>query len=440
VPDLRPGTRQPGHRPLRSRHRFWDNAYPYNGHPKSWGHYLIEQGHRVAAIGKLHYRADEDANGFAEKIETMNVLDGVGDRLGLLRHLGQERGAAKDLALSAGRGESTYTTYDRQVAAAASDWLRARAGDREAKPWVLFVGFVMPHLPLVAPAEFYDRYAAMPLDEPRLYADAARPRHPWIDYLTRVLPYDKYFDAERRRKALVAYHGMVSFLDHNIGTLLDTLDQSGLADRTRVIYTSDHGEMLGNHGIWGKCCMYEESLGIPLIVKGADVPAGAVNGTEVSLVDCCRTIVDAVGAAARPLDDDRVGGQSLFGLLGRLDETRIGFSEYHAAGAASGCFAVRRGRWKLVHYVGMPSQLFDLVGDPHEAQDLAAAPEYRPILEDLETALRRIVDPAAASARAFGDQQAKIQQFGGDRAIQQIGDFGHTPTPSEVPRFAQAEA
>ena len=80
---------------------------------------------------------------------------------------------------------------------------------------------------------------------------------------------------------------MVSFLDHNIGTLLDTLDQSGFADRTRVIYTSDHGEMLGNHGIWGKCCMYEELLGIPLIVKGADVPAAALNGTEVSLVDCC---------------------------------------------------------------------------------------------------------------------------------------------------------
>jgi choline-sulfatase len=129
------------------RIRAWDNAFPYDGTPPSWGHKLIARGHRVAAIGKLHYRSDADDNGFSEKIDTMNVVDGVGDRLGWLRREGRERGAARQLAEMAGRGESTYTQYDRRVAQAACEWLGARAASPGEPPWVLFVGFVMPHLP-----------------------------------------------------------------------------------------------------------------------------------------------------------------------------------------------------------------------------------------------------------------------------------------------------
>ncbi len=415
--------------------RCWDNAQPYDGTPASWGHHLLAQGHEVAAVGKLHYRSDADANGFGEKINIMNVLDGVGDRLGLLRHLDHERGAARQLAESAASGESTYTHYDREVATAACDWLARRGTSRSDKPWVLFVGFVMPHLPLVSPDEFFAMYASEGLPEPRLYSEEARPHHPWLDRLTRVIPYDKYFDAERRRTAMIAYHGMVTFLDHNIGLLLRALADNGLEGSTRVLYTSDHGEMLGNHGIWGKCCMYEESVSVPLMLSGADVPAGALIGTETSLVDCFPTIIDAVGAKLSDADRADLPGHSLLRQLGATDETRVGFSEYHAVGAPSGCFMVRRGRWKLVHYVGFPPQLFDLAADPIEANDLGERPEWASVRDNLFAELRRIVDPEAASAQAFADQQAKVRQFGGEGAILEIGDFGHTPTPNETPHF-----
>ena len=418
--------------------RSWDNAIPYTGSMPSWGHRLIDRGHRVSALGKLHYRSDDDDNGFSEKIETMNVVDGVGDRIGWLRRRRFERGAAKNYAGDAGRGDSSYTEYDRRIAEEAQAWLRKRAAEKTGKPWVLYVGFVMPHLPLIAPAEFYDMYAGMTLPEPRLYGPSERPHHPWVDGLTHSIPYDKYFDDERRRVAITAYHGMVSYLDHNIGLLLKELEDTGLGGSTRVLYSSDHGEMLGNHGIWGKCCMYQESVNIPMILAGDGVPEGKTDATEASLVDCFPTILDAVGVPLADEDRRVLPGRSLFDLAKKPDPDRYGFSEYHAVGAVSGAFMVRRGRWKYVHYVGMPPQLFDLAADPIEARDLGQDPAHAAVRAEMEAALRRIVDPEAAAALAFADQEALIARHGGAEAVLAVGDFGHTPTPYEKPHFEKS--
>jgi choline-sulfatase len=417
---------------------MWDNAFPYDGSIPSWGHRLIQRGHRVTAIGKLHYRSDADDNGFSEKIDTMNVVEGVGDRLGWLRKHRSERGAARQLAEMAGRGESTYTEYDRRVAKEACNWLEERGAKRSEPPWLLFVGFVMPHLPLIAPPAFYDLYADTALPPPRLYSSAERPDHPWLNELTKVLPYDKYFDPERRKKAMTAYYGMVSLLDHHVGMLLDALEKAGLRDSTRIIYTSDHGEMLGNHGVWGKCCMYEEAVSVPMLMAGDGVPENEVATSEASLVDCYPTILDAFGIPETEQEADTLPGRSLFNLIRSPDPNRLGFSEYHAVGAMSGAFMVRRGRWKYMHYAGLPPQLFDLEADPYEAKDLARDPAHKDAVQAMARELRMIVDPDRASADAFADQEAKIEAHGGVAAVSAVGDFGHTPTPGETPHFAKS--
>ncbi len=417
--------------------RFWDNGQAYDGSVRSWGHPLIERGHRVAAIGKLHYRSDEDDNGFSEKIGTMNVVDGVGDRIGWLRGERLERGACKDLAGKAGRGESTYTEYDRRTTASAEDWLRRRATETADKPWVLFVGFVMPHLPLIAPDEFYDLYAGRKLRPPRLYGPGERPRHPWIDELTHAISYDRYFDDRSRTVAIEAYHGMVSFLDHNIGRVLQTLEASGLGASTRVLYTSDHGEMLGNHGIWGKCCMYQESAGVPMIMAGEGVPAGATTATEASLVDCYPTVLGGLGVPLTEAET-QLPGRSLFDLAVTPDPARVGFSQYHGIGSKGGAFMVRRGRWKYVYYPGSPPQLFDLDADPTEARDLGTAAGHAAIRAEMDAELRKIIDPEAANTLAFADQAERIAENGGADAIMARGEFGYTPTPDETPTYERA--
>jgi choline-sulfatase len=413
--------------------RSWDNAHPYAGDPPGWGQALIDQGHEVTAIGKLHYRSEQDPVGFSEHIETLNVVDGIGDLLGMIRRPPAERGNVKDLAAEAGRGESTYTQYDRRICAHAEGWLERKAERPTDKPWMLFVGFVLPHFPLVAPEEFYDLYDPKSLPWPKLAGTHERPDHPVLNALRGCMNYADYFDEERIRTAVTAYYGMVSFLDHHIGRLVRKLEETGLAANTRIIYTSDHGDNLGDRGFWGKSVMYDESTAVPLLMTGKDIARGKVVETPVSLVDLTPTFMEAMGA--EPLAAD-LPGRSLFAIAAEPDDPgRAVFSEYHAVGSITGMFMLRKGKWKLIHYEGHRPQLFDLESDPDEADDRAADPACAPVLADLEAELRKICDPAAVTAQAFADQAARIAAHGGAAAIKARGDFGYTPAPGQTPVF-----
>ena len=414
--------------------RFWDNGIPYDGSVPSWGHRLKEAGHAVTSIGKLHFRSADDDNGFTEEIMPLHVVDGIGDPLGWLRDPLPVRKAALRLANDAGCGNSTYQDYDDEITAAAIDWIKARAAARGAKPWVLFVSLVCPHFPLIARPEWYGLYPEDKVPEPALYAPHERPDHPYVAAIRECMIYDKGFDAIKRRRAIAAYFGMVSFVDHNVGRLLDALAASGLADRTRVLYSSDHGDNLGTRGLWGKSTMYQESAGVPMLLAGPDLPHDFVCREPVSLVDCFPTILAGAGAAAHPEDRD-LPGASLFDVARGTAPRRTVMSEYHAAGAATGAFLIRKGRFKYVHYVGMPPQLFDLDADPQERRDLGTDPGCRGLIADCEAALRRVVDPERADALARADQAARIAAFGGREAIIARGSFGYSPAPGTKPVY-----
>jgi choline-sulfatase len=179
--------------------------------------------------------------------------------------------------------------------------------------------------------------------------------------------------------------------------------------------------------------MYEEAAGVPMILAGPDVPAGFVCREPVSLVDVFPTATACVGL--KPHSDDRdLPGSSLFDVL-RAPPRRTILSEYHAAGAATGAFMIRKGRFKYVYYAGMMPQLFDLDSDPQETRDLAQEPGYRGIAADCEKELRRVVDPDAADALAKADQRARIDAFGGREAILARGGFGHSPVPGTKPVY-----
>jgi len=156
--------------------RCWDSAEPYRGDVPGWGHHLIAEGHDVVSIGKLHYRSNHDDNGFAQEHIPMHVSEGVGWVLGLVRSPlpPYERGP-RELAEQVGSGESEYVAYDRKVLGLAVDWLEQHAGASD-KPWVLFVSFVSPHYPLVAPQEFYDLHDSITVGWP--HRNGAKPDHP----------------------------------------------------------------------------------------------------------------------------------------------------------------------------------------------------------------------------------------------------------------------
>ena len=412
----------------------WDNAHPYAGEPRGWGHRLIEAGQEVTAIGKLHYRRVGDPSGFSTEIDTLHVIDGVGDLYGCLRRDIRERATVKNLARDAGPGDSTYIQYDTRTADRACRWLREAGARRREAPWTLFVGFVLPHFPLIAPPQFYELYPPRRMPRPRLYSPEERPTHPVLQTLRRAMAYDDYFDERRMCMARSAYFGMVSFLDFNVGRLLDALCESGLADDTTVVYTSDHGDNIGHRGLWGKSVMYEESVAVPLLMAGPNVPAGKSVDTVVSLVDLYQTIVEGAGLEIGATEQD-LPGHSLYRIAHGEAPRRTVLSEYHAAGAMTGMFMIREGRWKYVHYVDYAPQLFDLICDPNETQDLGESADHREVLEHCETKLRAVVDPEAVNERAFRDQDAKVAAYGGEAAVRGRGDFGYTPAPGEEAQF-----
>lgn len=414
---------------------YWDNADPYDGAIPGWGHRLIDQGHRVTSIGKLHYRDSSDDNGFDEELIPLHVVDGLGDLAGLIREDMPERKAAARFARDVGRGESTYTNYDRSIADEAVRWLTEEAPRHRDRPWVLFVSFVCPHFPLIAPPEFYDLYPEADIPWPALYAQDERPDHPYYAALRHSMNYDKYFDEDRVRKAVAGYLGLCSFLDHNVGLVLDGIERAGLAGDTRVIYTSDHGEALGQRGLWGKSTMFEESAAVPLIMAGPGIDAGRRVDTLVSLVDCHPTIIDAVGGERHP-DDAGLPGHSLFEIAGGAEPDRVVFSEYHAAASVAANYMVREGRYKLVYFHGMEPELFDLEADPGECRNLAGDPDHADVRVRLEARLREICDPGEVDRRARADQARTLEKHGGRTAVLERGDFGYSPAPGQTPEFA----
>ncbi|MBA2451070.1 MAG: sulfatase-like hydrolase/transferase [Chloroflexi bacterium] len=409
----------------------WDNGTPYVGHEApSWGHRLTEQDHKVTTIGKLHYRKVDDPSGFPDQRLAVHVLDGVGDVFGCLRADMPVRPQSRQQVLDARTGESEYTRYDRAIGQASVRWLREEAGD-QTRPWALFASFVHPHFPLVVPDQYFNLYPPDSLPLPVQWQPDEWPHHPVVDMKRRQQALDEPFDEATLRNAMRAYYGMVSFLDEQIGLVLQALDEAGLRDSTRIIYTTDHGEQLGEHGLWWKSSMYEGAVGVPMIVAGPDVPAGKVSTTNVNLTDCFPAIVEAVGAESRPEDSD-LPGESLFRLAQQADRPRTVFSEYHAIFSPSGTYMVRTERYKYVHYVGYPPQLFDMQDDPDETRDLGQEPAYAEVRAECERELRRICDPEDVDRQARADQRRRIMAAGGPEAVIRQGvKIPYTPAPDE---------
>ena len=413
---------------------YWDNASPYDGRIPGWGHRLMEAGHRVDAVGKLHYRSVEDPVGFSRTLLPMNVVDGVGDVMGSIRDGTPVYEMEREDVENAGPGVSASLDYDADVAGLACEWLKRRARSSNRHPWVLFVSFVSPHPPFVAPPELYEMYSPDAISLPVQSRPGQRPRHPSLEVLRHTLDMEEPFADDETRRATATYFAMCTWVDRQAGRVLDTLENLGLEDGTRVIYTSDHGESMGRRGLWGKFTLYEESVAVPMIVAGPGVPRGQVSSEIVSLVDCYPTIVEALGRELTDAERE-LPGRSLWPIARGGPGPGVAFSEYHAVGSASAGYMLRDRRHKYIHHVGERPQLFDLKSDPQELNDLAEDPGSRELVAVYERHLRSLVDPEGVDAAAKADQRALIERHGGRELILQKGTFGNTPVSGQNPDF-----
>lgn len=407
----------------------WDNNRPYTGaEAPSWGKRLSEQGHHVTTIGKLHYTEETLAEALPDQRLPMYVVKGAA--IGHLRGEMPVRVDSREHVEAAGEGESDYTRFDTAVADAAVRWLRDEA-PRHDSPWALFVSLTTPHFPLRVPARYLSRYPSDEMPLPVSWRAEEWPRHPALEANRRLQDQQRPFTESQIRGAVAAYYGLVSFMDDQMGRVLEALVDAGLESETRIVYTSDHGESLGAHGLWWKSNMYEGACAIPLVIAGPGTPASGVCETPVSLVDVYPTVVAGVGARFHD-DDATLPGRSLWDIAAAPgDLERIAFSEYHDAFSEAGVFMLRYRNFKYVYYVDAAPQLFDLGSDPDETNDRAADPDLQDVLELLHRRLTEIIDPEDVDRRARADQRCRVEAAGGTRAV--AATFTHTYTPAPAP-------
>ncbi|MGL4242251.1 MAG: sulfatase-like hydrolase/transferase, partial [Beijerinckiaceae bacterium] len=298
-----------------------------------------------------------------------------------------------------GIGQSAYEVKDEDVTASAIAVLdgigAARRQGDEAKPFALTVGYMLPHPPYVAREEDYRRFDGR---TPPPSIPSPEHEHPWLAWW-RENRGIRDVGAEDAIRARTAYYGLTWRMDRMVGDILAALERNWLREETLVVYTSDHGDHIGDRGLWWKHTFYDESLKVPLVMRWPGrIPAGERRRQVVSLTDLAPTLLDALDAPALPNAD----GRSFLAVAqdsGASWRDEI-YAEYctDATPAWTGGMAVRqrsvrRGRFKLNWYMGYPPQLFDLVADPLEQEDLAEKKAYAGIRGALETRVLEGWDP-----------------------------------------------
>lgn len=401
----------------------WDNSTPFDGTVPSISSCLTKEGVPVYYFGKTHFHY-QGAYDFTE-----------GDMLGYLespdlgcyyRDSGKARlGAEKRFQKI---GIKTEPNFDDKVVAKVLSWLDENKDRKD--DWVLNVGLLKPHFPFYVKQENWDYFESLITSLPKGVLPPYTSLNIPLEYMRTYFRADMATE-EIIRKVFIGYFASIKELDDNIGLILNKLKELGLEEDVAVIYTSDHGEMLGYHGMWWKCTMFEQSARIPLIVRMPGCKSREVKA-PVNLVDLFPTLTDLFSVP----NPDNLDGTSLLPLIrDGVDPKRpdFTFSEYHAHGMPDGMFMIRWDRYKYVYYVNHGYQLFDLESDPEEDHDLSEIAKnderLKVIVNECQKRLLSVCNPEDVDLRAKDYQRRMKKELNlpDDYTIER--SFGFVPRP-----------
>jgi choline-sulfatase len=421
-----------------STNRVYDNAALFAADIPSVGHYLTNAGYDCVLSGKMHFVGPDQLHGFRCRLTTdiyaeeFNMLDNrapwsiardpaaFDPERGLGRHAGNYVGSN----VHVGRWHH-HLSYDEEAHFRALGYLRAQgavkalaeqrwsrplgpgapgpgspapagSGQPGAQPWFLCVSYHHPHEPFWPPQDVWDLYEGAEIETPA-YPEDMDARYSAMDRWLNANHGVRHFQEELRSKESLyrvrrAYYALVTYIDRKVGELIAVLKEHGLWDNTVVVFSSDHGDMLGEKSMVQKRIFYDWSCRVPLLVRfPGDAHAGTTVAEPVNLIDLLPTYLDLAGVP----DDERLpmDGQSLMGLIDGTDRApRTTFAEMHVEDNPVLCFMVRRGRFKLNLMVGVDAQLFDLQADPDEWHNLIGQPEYAAVERELRAAIAERFD------------------------------------------------
>ncbi|WP_244614988.1 choline-sulfatase [Pukyongiella litopenaei] len=361
---------------LPSRNGVYDNAAEFRSDIPTYAHHLRRAGYATCLSGKMHFVGPDQLHGFEQRLTT-DIYPAdfgwtpdyrkPGERIDWWYHnLGSVTGA--------GVAEITnQLEYDDDVAHHARAWLHDRARGNDDRPWCLTVSFTHPHDPYVARRDYWDLYAGCEHLLPEVPAIAYEDHDPHAQRIFDANDWRGYAisdeDIARSRRA---YFANISYLDTQIGSLLSLLDRTG--QEAIVLFLSDHGDMLGERGLWFKMSFREGSARVPLMIAAPGVEPGRID-TPVSTLDVVPTLAELAGLHLGDIAG-WVDGQSLLPLMQGQGRDAPVAMEYAAEASVAPLVGLCRGRWKYTACAADPEQLFDLDRDPRELHNCAADPAH----------------------------------------------------------------
>jgi choline-sulfatase len=362
-----------------SRTRVYDNAAEFAAAIPTFAHHLRRAGYYTCLSGKMHFVGPDQLHGFEERLTT-DIYPAdfgwtpdyrkPGERIDWWYHnLGSVTGA--------GVAETTnQMEYDDEVAFCARQkiyQLARESDDPKRRPWCLMVSFTHPHDPYVARKRFWDLYDGCAHLEPTVRPIPFETQDPHSKRLMLACDYARStVTKDDVRRARRAYFANVSYLDEKVGELIDSLARTRMLEDTVVFFCADHGDMLGERGLWFKMNFFEGSARVPLMVAGPGVPAGT-HSAPVSNLDLAPTLCDLAGVPRRDVAP-WLDGESLAPVMSGSARTAPVLMEYAAEGSHAPLVGIREGDWKYVRCALDPEQLFNLAKDPQELKNLAGDP------------------------------------------------------------------
>ncbi len=377
----------------------YDNAAELPASIPTYADYLRNAGYQTALSGKMHFIGPEQHHGFERRL----TPDLYPADFSWVPNWGDEgkrdTNDARSVTVAGICERSVQIDFDNLVTYHAIQHLYDIARSDDARPFFLQVSYTHPHEPYLCQKEFWDLYEGVeipPLDVPALPEEQhdAHSKRLLADFgMLNVTFADE--DIARVRRA---FYGAISYIDRMVGQVLDALDATGQADNTVVVFTSDHGDMLGERGMWFKKHFFEPSLRVPLIIAGGPFGPGRA-ATPASLVDVLPTFLGlATGpgwtSAVEPLD-----GTDLAVFLDAENPDRPIHAEYLAEATNAPIFMIRQGRYKYISSTDDPPLLFDLECDPTERRNLAGDPAHAEAEARLASMVAQRWDSDALDAR-----------------------------------------
>lgn len=389
----------------------WDNAIDMPSSLPTMAHYMNALGYESTLCGKMHFIGPDQLHGFKERLTT-DVYPSNFAWTPDWPNEPEYRPTGIDLRPVAQAGQcvrSLQIDYDDEVEFQGLQKIYdlARYGD---DPFFLVISFTHPHSPFTTTAKYWDQYDHDDIDMPTVPAipvDDLDEMGRWLYYAHGT--HLNTITDEHVRNARHAYYGMITYVDDKVGRIMAAMRETGLDENTLVIFTGDHGEMMGERGMWYKQHFFEWSARVPLIVGMPDTFAPGRDDSLVSLVDLLPTMLDVASDGNPPETVDPLDGDSLTGLLGgnRQGWKNEVISEYTGEGVKAPCRMLRRGRYKYMYTHGHPGMLFDLEADPNEVENLVDHPDMADTAADLLQGILDGWDPEAVNAKCLASQRQR---------------------------------